>query len=74
MSQITFIITEDAVDGGFSAKAHWPVGNRDIVTEADTREELVRNIREAIEATFDDGEAKPDVIHLHYVRDEVIAR
>jgi predicted RNase H-like HicB family nuclease len=74
MKEITFIITEDQADGGYTAKAHWPHGNRDIFTEGDTREELVRNIREAIDVTFDGEASKPDLIHLHFVRDEVIAR
>lgn len=73
MTEITFIITEDEVDGGYSARAHWPDGNRDIITEGDTREDLLRHIREAIEVSFDDDEAKPDLIHLHFVRDEVVA-
>jgi predicted RNase H-like HicB family nuclease len=74
MREITFVITEDEVDGGFVARGHWPIGNRDIVTEGDTRDELIENIREAIDASFEEGEPTPDVIHLHYVRDEVIAR
>jgi predicted RNase H-like HicB family nuclease len=73
MKEITFIINEDEVDGGFSAHAHWPDGNRDIFTEADTRDELIRNIREAVDVTFDASEPKPELIHLHFVRDEVIA-
>jgi predicted RNase H-like HicB family nuclease len=74
MSEITFIIREDEVDGGFVAQAHWPDGNRDIFTEGDTREELIQNIRKAIDVSFDANEQKPSVIHLHFVRDEVIAR
>ena len=74
MREIIFIVTEDAVDGGFTAKAHWPDGNRDIFTEADTREQLVDNIREAVDVSFDEHETKPELIHLHVVRDEVIAR
>jgi predicted RNase H-like HicB family nuclease len=73
MREITFIVTEDEIDGGYTATARWPQGNRDIITEGDTREELVRNIREAIDVSFDGNEAKPDLIHLHFVRDEVIA-
>jgi predicted RNase H-like HicB family nuclease len=73
MKAITFIITEDEVDGGFHARARWAPGNRDIFTEAETRDELVRNIREAIDATFEDGEERPALVHLHFVRDEVIA-
>ena len=74
MREITFIVREDEVDGGFTAHAHWSDGNRDIFTEADTRDELLRNIREALDVTFANGEVKPDLIHLHFVRDEVIAR
>ena len=74
MREITFIITEDDTDGGYTARAHWPDGNRDIFTEGDTREELIRNIREAIDASFGDEQAKPDLIHLHYVGDKVIAQ
>ena len=74
MREITFIITEDEADGGYSARAHWPDGNRDIITEGDSREELLRNIREAIDVSFDDAEPKPELIHLHFVRDEVVAR
>ena len=73
MTEITFIIEEDPVDGGFVAKAH-AANNRDIFTEGDSREELIDNIREAIEASFAESEPKPSVIHLHFVRDEVIAR
>jgi predicted RNase H-like HicB family nuclease len=74
MNEITFIIAEDDVDGGFSARAHWPEGNRDIFTEGDTREELIENIREALEVSFDDKQRAPALIHLHFVRDEVISR
>ena len=73
MKEITFIITEDEIDGGYNAKAHWPHGNRDIFTQGDDREDLLRNIRDAIECAFDGAEAKPDLIHLHFVRDEVVA-
>jgi len=74
MKEITFIITQDESDGGFSARAHWPAGNRDIFTEGKDREELIRNIREAIDASFDGNDQKPELIHLHFIRDEVIAR
>jgi hypothetical protein len=70
---ITFVVTEDQTVGGFTAHAHWPDGNRDIITEGDNREDLILNIREAIDVSFDDDEAKPALIHLHFVRDEVIA-
>jgi len=74
MREITFIVTEDEAHGGYAAKAHWPDGNRHIFTEGDTRDDLLRNIREAIDVSFDVDEQKPALIHLHFVRDEVVAR
>jgi predicted RNase H-like HicB family nuclease len=74
MSEITFIITEDESDGGYNARAHWPIGNRDLFTQGDDRADLIRNIREAVDVSFDEGEEKPKLIHLHFVRDEVISR
>jgi predicted RNase H-like HicB family nuclease len=74
MREITFIIREDEADGGYTAHGHWPDGTRDIFTEGNSRDELLRNIREAINASFDDAEPKPQLIHLHFVRDEVVAR
>jgi predicted RNase H-like HicB family nuclease len=70
---ITFVVTEDKVDGGYVAHGHWPDGNRDIITEGDDREQLITNIRDAIDCSFDENEPRPKLIHLHYVRDEVIA-
>jgi predicted RNase H-like HicB family nuclease len=73
MREITFIIQEDHADGGLTAHAHWPEGNRDIFTEGSTREELIQNIREAVDASFGEHEIRPTLVHLHFVRDEVIA-
>lgn len=73
-SEITFLITEDEIDGGFNARAHWPDGNRDIFTQGDNRDDLLQNIRDAIDCSFDDHEQKPESIRLHFIRDEVIAR
>jgi predicted RNase H-like HicB family nuclease len=74
MREITFVVTEDEMDGGYTARSHWPDGNRDLFTQGDSRDDLVRNIREVVDLTFDQETAKPDLIHLHFVRDEVIAR
>ena len=72
MREITFIIEEDQADGGYVAHAHWPDENRSIRTHGEDRDELVRNIREALDATFAKDEDKPQIVHLHYVRDETI--
>jgi len=66
-SEIVFVI-EDDPDGGFVAHA---LGHS-IVTQADEYEQLKHNIRDAVQCHFDEG-ARPAVIRLHYVRDEIIA-
>ena len=68
MSEIIFEITEDEMNGGFTASA---LGHA-IVTEADTWELLRVNVREAVLYHFDEGQA-PAVIRLHRVMDELIA-
>ncbi|MCU0787693.1 MAG: 2-oxoisovalerate dehydrogenase [Verrucomicrobia bacterium] len=70
MSEIIFEVREDEVDGGYIASA---VGGG-IHTEADSLEDLRRNVREAVECFFDDPEHAPKIIRLHFVRDEVLAR
>jgi predicted RNase H-like HicB family nuclease len=69
---ITFIVSQSDPDGGYVASAYWRNGNRNIVTEADDREELLRNIRDAIDAAFDETDEKPELVHLHFVRDEML--
>jgi hypothetical protein len=66
MSEIIFLV-EEADEGGFTARA---VGYS-IFTEADTLDDLRRNVRESVECHFDDGEA-PKVIRLHIVREEIL--
>lgn len=68
MSEIIFIVTEDP-DGGYNARA---VGHS-IFTQAGTREELERMVRDALRCHFEPESAAPKLIHLHYVHDEVIA-
>ena len=59
-----------AVDGGFTA---WALGHS-IFTEAETLEELRKNVREAADCPFDEDAAAPRIIRLHFVRDEVLTR
>ena len=68
-----FIVNEDPAGDGYTAKVYWPDGNRSLFTEGVTREELIANVREAVEVAFDEDEPRPKFIHLHYVRDETIA-
>ncbi len=68
-SEIIFEVTEDEVDGGYSASAL----GYGIHTQAETTEELRCNVREAVECYFDDTMQRPSLIRLHFVRDEVLA-
>jgi predicted RNase H-like HicB family nuclease len=70
MSSVIVFIVHEAEEGGYWACA---VGH-DIITQGDTVEEIRANIREAVECHFDPDEPKPDIIKLHYVREEVLAR
>jgi len=67
MNEIIFLIA-DAPEGGYAARAL----GESIFTEAETVDELRRNIRDAVACHFDDGKA-PGVIRLHFVREEVLA-
>jgi hypothetical protein len=67
-TEIVFIVEEDP-DGGFTAHA---VG-ASIFTQADTAEQLRENVRDAVRCHYPDEAARPKVIRLHHVRDEVLA-
>ena len=67
MSEIIFIV-ENSDEGGYTAKA---LGHS-IHTEGETLDELKENIKDAIKCHFDSKEI-PRIVHLHIVRDEVIA-
>jgi predicted RNase H-like HicB family nuclease len=66
VNEIIFLV-EEADEGGYTARAV----NESIFTEADTLDELRRNVREAVECHFEDDRA-PKVIRLHIVREEII--
>jgi hypothetical protein len=65
-TEILFVV-EEAAEGGYIARG---IG-ADIVTEADTLDELRANVREAVECHFDEGQP-PRLVRLHFVRDEVL--
>ena len=67
MQEILFVV-EEAEDGSYRASAAAAA----IHTEADTLEELHREIRDAVVCHFDPGEAPP-LIRLHHVRQELLA-
>jgi hypothetical protein len=58
----------DAEESGFCAHA---LGYA-IFTEAETWEELRANILEAVALHFEDGAARPRLVQMHYVKDELI--
>ena len=67
MNEIIFLV-EEAPEGGYIARAL----GQSIFTEADDLESLNANVRDAVLCHFDDGQS-PNVIRLHFVREEVIA-
>lgn len=67
MNEIIFLV-EDSPEGGYEAKAL----NASIYTEADTLEELRLMVKDAVECHFDENE-RPQIIRLHFVREEVFA-
>ncbi len=58
---------EESPEGGYEARAL----GYSIFTEAETLADLRQMVRDAVNCHFD-GESKPSVIRLHWVRDEVI--
>jgi hypothetical protein len=66
-SEIIFSVSESP-EGGYEARA---LGHA-IFTEADSLDELKKMVREAVACHFGD-QAKPRVIRLHLVKDEVIS-
>jgi predicted RNase H-like HicB family nuclease len=66
-TEIIFVV-EESLDGGYEAHA---LGNS-IFTEAETIDELKKNIKEAVACHFEENEM-PKIIRLHYIKEEVIA-
>ena len=65
--EITFVVAESP-EGGYEARAL----GYSIFTQGETWEELKVMVRDAVRCHFEEGEA-PRTIHLHLVRDEVLA-
>ena len=66
-SDLVFDVIQEA-DGGYVAECL----TENIVTQADTWEELRANVKDAVGGFFFDG-PKPRSIRLHLVRDEVLS-
>ena len=67
MSDLIFLV-EEAPEGGYTARAL----GESIFTEADTLDELQDQVRDAVRCHFEESD-RPSVVHLHLVRDLVIA-
>lgn len=66
-NEIVFEVTE-ASEGGYDAQAL----DHSVFTQGEDWDDLKKMVRDAVRCHFADDDA-PDVIRLHYVRDEGIA-
>ena len=62
-------LREDEVDGGYTASTL----GYGIHTEGESLAEPRQSVRDAVECSFDKPKDLPQIIRLHFVRDEVIA-
>jgi hypothetical protein len=68
-SEIIFEVRQDEVDGGYNARAL----GYSIFTQGDSLEDLRAMVKDAVTCHFPDPAARPRLIRLHFVRDEVLA-
>ena len=68
MTEIIFGVTEDEMDGGYSASAL----GYGIHTQGDSLDDIRLHVREAVDCYFDDNMPRPKLIRLHFVREEVL--
>ncbi len=67
MNEIIFLV-EEAPEGGYCARAL----GASVFTEADDLASLHEQVRDAVHCHFDPDQM-PQLIRLHFVRDEVLA-
>jgi len=65
-SEIIFLI-EESNEGGYEARA---IGHS-IFTEGEDLEDVKKNVKEAIQCHFDEGDI-PSIVRLHFVREELM--
>ena len=63
-----FEVSEDDLDGGYSASAL----GFGIHTQGDSLDDLRHNVREAVDCYLDDAMERPRLIRLHFVKAEVL--
>ena len=66
MSEIIFEVTEDEVNGGYSASAL----GYGIHTQGESVEDIYRNVKDAVDCYFDETMANPRLIRLRFVRND----
>ena len=66
MSELIFLV-EDSLERGYTARSM----SESIFTEADSLEELRKNIREAVACHFEEGQG-PGIIRLQFLREVVM--
>lgn len=67
MRELIFVV-EESPEGGLVARAL----GASIVTEADDLPSLRTQIVDAVRCHFEEGEARPSVVRLHLVKDEIL--
>ena len=67
MNELIFLV-EEAPEGGYTARAL----GAPIFTEADDLPSLHQKVRDAVRCHYEEGLA-PQVVRLHFVREEVIS-
>lgn len=67
MNEIFFLV-EEAIDGGYTAKAL----GESIFTEADNMGDLKEQIKDAVKCHFDTDKL-PKIIRLHLVKEEILS-
>jgi predicted RNase H-like HicB family nuclease len=67
VAEIVFEVTQES-DGGYVAECL----TDDIVTQADTWDELRANVKESVQAHYHDRPL-PSAVKLHLVRDEILS-
>jgi hypothetical protein len=70
MKEIIFEVREDEIDGGFNAQAL----GYGIHTQGEDLEDLRVMVKDAVDCYFEAAADAPQMIRLHFVRDEVLAR
>jgi len=67
MNEVFFLV-EEAIDGGYTAKAL----GESIFAEAETLEALKQEIKDAVKCHFD-ADKIPKIVRLHLVKEEVLS-